>query len=551
MARVLLVGDVGERRDAVLHTLAAAGDSVTVTSDGADGLRLAHGLLPDAIAVLDAPACDALTLTQSVRRDHALHSCMVIAVALRDRHAQLLTEGADQTLGAGSSATDVHEAIVGRIARRRQLLEVGSADARRRGAETMVEVLLQQQRLHGVVALRVDRLDALAAALGGANALLLRGELRQRFAPLLPQGSELSMLDDGAVVAVDLNGGTCDEVAESLLRTARLPLHVDGRELRLRVHVGFFTTGATPIDAATAIRRAEVAAREVGDQGLHTPCAWNDAMGARVLGDLEISSAMRRAVEQAEFRLVFQPLVRMDRGEPFGAEAFIRWNMPGGATIAPSRFMAVAQESGLIDDIGAWSVREACRQAVSWERAGLRLRVSVNISPHQLLQESFIDTMRQALSESGLSADRIAVEISESALLRDASTLRTAFESLRTLGVCICVDDFGAGLATMASLRGLPINEIKIDRSFVRSLPGTTEDRMAVETVLRLAHQLGLRAIAIGVENQAQWAWLKEQGCDAAQGWLIGKPVEAAQLIETIADLRRSRGQFAPMHADK
>ena len=173
------------------------------------------------------------------------------------------------------------------------------------------------------------------------------------------------------------------------------------------------------------------------------------------------------------------------------------------------------------------------------------LRVAVNASPAQVGNPHFVETVRQALAESGLAGDRLVIELSEAALLRDPRAIAQTLEALRTLGVQACVDDFGAGLATLASLRGLPIGEIKIDRSFVHALPGTPEDRMAVETVLRLASRMGLRTTAVGVENAAQWAWLREQGCDAAQGWLVGKPVEAHELVATIAALRRARGQFA------
>jgi EAL domain-containing protein (putative c-di-GMP-specific phosphodiesterase class I) len=339
-------------------------------------------------------------------------------------------------------------------------------------------------------------------------------------------------------------------VADALLRQARQSLRANGRELRLRVHAGYIDcVGAPALDAPTALRRAEAAAREARHQGLATPHPWRDELGARLLGDLELASAMRQAVEQADFRLVFQPQVRMDRGEPFGVEALIRWNMPGGVSVAPSRFVALAEESGLIDDIGSWSLREACRQAMAWEEQGMRLRVAVNISPRQALQPRFAETVRQALAESGFPGDRLMLELSEATLLRQADGLTPSLEAIRTLGVEIAVDDFGAGLTTLASLRSLPITEIKIDRSFVRTLPGAPEDRLAVETVLRLARQMGLRTMAVGVENAAQWAWLKEQGCDAAQGWLIGKPVEASELAGTIGTLRRSRGQFAPAAA--
>ena len=546
MSRVLLACDAPSRRDEIVAAFAGAGLETTLCGDGADAVHLARAVRADALVVVDSPGCDASAMLKALRADASLHACMIVGVALRDRHAPLMRLGLDQALGSGATADEVLDALLGRLARRAQLVEAARTDLRRRDADAMIDLFVRERRLHGVIALHVERLEQLCAALGTDGSALLRGQLRDRLAPAVPAGGELAMLDAGIVAAIDGTAGPAPEVAEALLRAARQPLQADGRELRLRVHAGFIEcAGHREVDPGTTIRRAEAAAREARHTGTPTPQPWRDELGVRLLGDLELASAMQRAVEQADFRLVFQPQVRMERGEPFGVEALIRWNLPGGISVPPNRFVALAEESGLIDDIGAWSLREACRQAVAWEDAGLRLRVAVNATPRQVAQARFIDTVRQALAESGLAGERLAIEVSESVLLRDARGLAQTLEALRTLGVQVCIDDFGAGLATLASLRGLPISEIKIDRSFVHALPGTPQERLAVETVLRLAHQMDLRATAVGVENAAQWAWLREQGCDAAQGWLIGRPVEAAELVATIASLRKARGQFA------
>jgi EAL domain-containing protein (putative c-di-GMP-specific phosphodiesterase class I)/CheY-like chemotaxis protein len=546
MPRVILACDPGERRDAVQASLVAAGLQVTLSTHADDAAHLARSLQADAMVLLDAPGCDALKVTQTIRHDAALHACMIVTVALRDRHAAHMRAGADHAMGSGTTADEVAEAVLGRLHRKAQLLEVGATDARRRSADSMVEAVAGRGSLRGVIALRVERMPELAAALGNEGALTLRGHLRERLSPLLPRGSELSMIDGGAIAALDATAASIHDVAERLLREARQALHADGRELRLRVHAGYIECEeAGSLDAPTALRRAEAAAREARHQGLTAPHAWCDELGARLLGDMELASAMRQAVEQADFRMVYQPQVRMDRAEPFGVEALIRWNLPDGVSVPPNRFVALAEESGLIDDIGAWSLREACRQAVAWEEQGLGLRVAVNIAPRQAMQPHFAETVRQAIAESGLAGDRLLLEITEVALLRGADTLAASLEAIRSLGVRLAVDDFGAGLATLAGLRRLPISEIKIDRSFVRPLPGMAEDRLAVETILRLAQQMQLRTSAVGVENEAQWAWLKEQGCDTAQGWLIAKPVEGTELPGVIGALRRGRGQFA------
>ncbi len=541
-ARVLVLCDMAETRQAIAEALAGDEARVTLTADTAEARREAAAAPPDAVVAVDGGAAEAQGLLRSIRAAHALHGAMFVAVAVRDAHADLMQAGADQVLDAAASPEEIRRAVQGRLRRRTQLLELGQVDARRRSAESMVAARLGHGRLRGVIALRIERLDAVTAAMGGESAQHIAGEFRRRLGPLLPDGCEMVLLDHGVVAAVE--GDDPQQLARAMLHQARQPLDVQGRSLRLRTHAGICHAVASDGDAGTLLRRAEVAAREAADQGLADPHAWDAALGHRLLDDLAMAHAIREAVEHAAFRLVLQPQVRMDRGEPFGAEALIRWTAPGDRPISTARFVQVAEDTGLMDAIGAWSLREACRQAVAWDAQGLRLRVSVNATPHQLLQADFAAMVQRSLAEGGLSGERLVVEVPERAIATREPQLARTLESLRSMGVTVAVDDFGAGLATVAALRDLAVQELKIDRMFIRALPGTPQDRMAVETVLQLAQRLGLRTVAVGVEHAAQWAWLKEQGCDAAQGWLIGRPVEADHFVEAIAALRRAKSAF-------
>jgi EAL domain-containing protein (putative c-di-GMP-specific phosphodiesterase class I) len=194
-----------------------------------------------------------------------------------------------------------------------------------------------------------------------------------------------------------------------------------------------------------------------------------------------------------------------------------------------------------MDQITLWSMREACRQCAAWEEIGLHIRVAVNITANQLANPRFVDTVRGALNESGVSGAQLAVEISEAAIISNPQVFNAPLTTLRNLGVTMCMDEFGVGVATLANMKALPVSELKIDRSFIRPLPGTAQDRMMVQAMLSLSKQLNTRVVAVGVENVTQWAWLKENACDGAQGWLIGKAVAAEEFPALVGEIRQNK----------
>lgn len=544
MPRTLLACDAGDRRDALRQALEAAGIDVTLTGHAPQAADLARQARCEAVLVIDSPACDATAVASSLRAQSALHGCMLLVAAARLRHDALLQAGADLIVDADTPPEAAARAVLGRLARRTQWLQAAGLDARRRSAESMVHTLCRAGSLEGVAVLRLGGLEQAAAALGPQSAHHLREAIRESLVTALPDGAEIAMVDDGAVVAIGTACGRPAEIAESLLVRAREAIVAEGREMRLRGHAGWVACPGADADAVTLIRRADSAAREARHMGRGTPMAWSDELGARLLGDLELASAMRRAVEQAQFRLVFQPQLRMDRGEPLGVEALIRWNLPDGVSVPPDRFVALAEESGLIDEIGSWSLREACREAVSLEAAGLHLRMAVNVTPRQASNPRFAEMVRHALAESGLSGSRLVLELGEQLLLHDRETLLDTMQAIRSLGVELCLDNYGSGFTSLESLRRFPVSEIKLCRDFVQPLPGNASDRAGVKAMLSMAQALGLRTTAVGIEHASQWSWLKEQGCDAAQGWLIGRPVEASELPANLAELRRLRGRF-------
>jgi EAL domain-containing protein (putative c-di-GMP-specific phosphodiesterase class I) len=228
-----------------------------------------------------------------------------------------------------------------------------------------------------------------------------------------------------------------------------------------------------------------------------------------------------------EFQLHYQPIFA-SAGELVGAEALLRWHDPErGALVAPSEFIPVAEETGLIESIGDWVIGAACAQQAAWAARGLDLQISVNVSPRQLRRLDFVGRVRSHLRESGADPGRITVELTESAMLQDHADAEQILRELHELGIQLALDDFGAGYSSLSRLREMPMETLKIDRAFLREVPENGEASAIVTAILRLARALGRTAVAEGVETDAQRRFLEEQHCPLLQGFLLARPMPA------------------------
>jgi EAL domain-containing protein (putative c-di-GMP-specific phosphodiesterase class I) len=231
---------------------------------------------------------------------------------------------------------------------------------------------------------------------------------------------------------------------------------------------------------------------------------------------------------------------------PIACEALLRWDHPDRGELLPGEFLRIAEDDGLIVPIGAWVLEESCRQLAAWRAQGRDLWVSVNVSARQLAQMDFVAVVERALRESGVPANAICLEVTETAVLRRPDVARRALDALRTLGVRVALDDFGLGYSSLTHLKALPVDVVKVDRSFVADLVRSTEDRAVVEAVLTLARRMGLTVIAEGVETADQDELLREMGCPVVQGYLYGRPVPPAEVL-----LPEARLPLAPAATDR
>jgi diguanylate cyclase (GGDEF)-like protein/PAS domain S-box-containing protein len=296
--------------------------------------------------------------------------------------------------------------------------------------------------------------------------------------------------------------------------------------------IGVAVARAPGVDAEDLIRDADVALRRAKEQGRRGHAeVFDAALAEEVRHRLELAAQLRGALQRRELRVVFQPLVAMVDGMPIGCEALLRWDHPERGELLPGAFLRIAEDDGLIVPIGAWVLEESCRQLAAWRAQGRDLWVSVNVSARQLAQIDFVAVVERALRESGVPASAICLEVTETAVLRRPDVARRTLEALRTLGVRVALDDFGLGYSSLTHLKALPVDVVKVDRSFVADLVRSTEDRAVVEAVLTLARRMGLTVIAEGVETADQDELLREMGCPVVQGYLYGRPVPPAEVL--------------------
>jgi EAL domain-containing protein (putative c-di-GMP-specific phosphodiesterase class I) len=250
-----------------------------------------------------------------------------------------------------------------------------------------------------------------------------------------------------------------------------------------------------------------------------------------LLGKLSMSTRLRKAVEHQNWKLHYQPIVDLLEGTMIGVEALIRWNDPNGGLVAPGDFIPLAEEMGLIEAIGDWVVDELARQGAEWRAEGLELELSFNLSPRQLWRPEVGDRIMERIEAAGLDPRRILVEITETAAMTDPDRTLRILRDLRARGLRVALDDFGTGYSSLSRLRDLPVDVLKVDRTFVREVSTHPANGSMVQAIVQLAHALGMTPLAEGIETQADWLFLVERGCGLGQGYFFGRPVPAQEIL--------------------
>ena len=339
--------------------------------------------------------------------------------------------------------------------------------------------------------------------------------------------------DEFLIVLTDLRSGeAASTIAAKILARVAEPFEIQGLGLVTTASIGIAVHPDDGEDFATLLKKADTAMYQAKEEGRAGWRFFDERMNRDVAALLRLRAGLRRALDRGEFELYYQPQLDLAGGRVIGAEALLRWNHPDLGRVTPDRFIPLAEETGQIVPIGAWVLEQACRRAAAWQDEGLAgVGVAVNLSAVQLQRDDFDQTVAAALARSGLAPARLELELTESVLIKDAKPRLAALSRLKALGVRLAIDDFGTGYSSLSYLRRFAVDRLKIDRSFVADLADAPGDDAIVRAVIQMAHSLGLRAIAEGVETEAVRERLRALGCDEIQGYLLARPLPADAFV--------------------
>jgi diguanylate cyclase (GGDEF)-like protein/PAS domain S-box-containing protein len=405
-------------------------------------------------------------------------------------------------------------------------------------------------RRSAILLINLDRFRLINDSLGYAVGDQALHQAADRLRHLVRGGDLVARLGaDEFVVLAHHDDTTADRhepdpfaaLATRLLEALHAPLHLVGHRVQLRASIGICPLtvehGAISHHPAGVLRDADSALRQAKRRGKDQIQVFDAALRSTADQRMDDETALAQAITAGELTLHYQPIVALETGRAVGAEALVRWSRPGHGMVPPDRFIPLAEDSGLIVDLGRWVLRRACRDAATWHHSVPPMAsasISVNVSTRQLIHPRFLRDLDEALADSGLDAHRLIVEITETALIEDVDTVMQTLTAIRDRGAQIALDDFGTGYSSLSYVKSLPATILKIDKSFVDPITGPGDGTALTEVVLKLAEATGLRTVAEGVETPEQAEALRQLGCQRGQGYTWSRPVPLEQLLDAV-----------------
>lgn len=401
----------------------------------------------------------------------------------------------------------------------------------------------RKEHLVAVLFLDLDRFKNINDSLGHTVGDQVLIESAKRLQSVLRAGDTISRLggDEFSIVLTDIeNVRDCTLIAEKLLECMSKPLVIGDRELVTTVSIGITIYPFDNAEIQGLLKNADMAMYHAKEAGRNNYQFYSSSMADKASERMGVEMNLRRALTENELVLHYQPILDLGTGKIVGVESLVRWIHPQRGMVGPGNFISIAEETGLIVPLGQWVLRTMCEHAKVLDGMGLVIpKFAVNLSPRQFRDPNLLQSIRAILAESRFDPTRLDLEITENLLMSDVDTVQQQLYDLTELGIELSIDDFGTGYSSLSYLRQLPISNLKIDRSFVEDLPDSSDDSAIVSSTISMAHYLGMKTIAEGVETREQLKFLKQAGCDIAQGYLISRPLpldELSKFIKTCAE---------------
>lgn len=387
------------------------------------------------------------------------------------------------------------------------------------------------EREPAIVFLSPDQFKKVNDTLGHALARRLLQGVAERISKNIPEGETVARLEGAefALLLTQMNStGDVVAIINQINDALTLPFRLDGHELFITLSIGISLFPDDGVDEHSLLKNAAAALQRAREQGGGNYQFYTADMNAKALHRLKLENDLQRALERKEFEVYYQPQVNIKTREVVGMEALVRWHHPELGLVSPVEFIPLAEETGLIVPIGDWVLRTACVQNKIWQDQDFaRLRVAVNLSACQFQQSNLAEAIIHVLEETGLAGHALELELTESSLMKNATSAAKTLSELKAREIKISIDDFGTGYSSLGYLKRLPLDVLKIDQSFVRDLTTDPDDAAVVMAIITLAHNLGLDVIAEGVETEEQLGLLRLLRCDGGQGYLFGRPMPA------------------------
>jgi diguanylate cyclase (GGDEF)-like protein len=547
---VLVVDDDAASRAAVSRKVAQLADAVEV-GDGLDALGLLKST-PFDLAIVDTEMGDfnGLDLIRCIRGHPTLRHIPIIVLTADDSRSTL-----ESALAAGAtsfllkplnwSAFGAHIAHVLQLSYRAGHLAMHDAltglpnRAMLNGRLERALASVGGEEAVATLILDLDHFKRVNDTLGHTAGDKLLRVVAERLGGLVREGDTIARLggDEFAIVRRSPSQGSdAAALAQRVIEAVREPYDIDGHQMIIDTSVGIAVGPQDGTAPEQLLRNADQALYRAKGGGRGTFRFFETQMNEQIQARRTLECDLRRALAAGEFELFYQPVVNLASNEISGFEALIRWHHPENGTVLPNAFIPLAEEIGLIVPIGTWVIREACATAARWPE---NLTIAVNVSPAQFRDPGLVETVTEALAQSGLAAHRLELEITETARLMDDAVTLAVLHRLRGLGVRIANDDFGTGYSSLSYLQAFPFDKIKIDRSFVKNVADSAGSLNIVRAIAALANGLGIQATAEGVENKEQLDSVKSEGCTEIQGFLLSKPLPAREIEELFLAKRK------------